>query len=147
MSIENNKAIVCRFYEEVVGGDHDLSLLSMLVAEDIDDYHAVPGGFSPGRVGFEQRIADMHGRLPDVSITVDDMVAEGDRVVAFWTGHGTMLKAMMGFAPSGKPIRWSAVSVLRLKEDQITAYRARPNKLALMQEYGLTPLPVAPTRA
>jgi steroid delta-isomerase-like uncharacterized protein len=140
---EQNKAVVRRFYEEVVTG-RDQDLLDTLVAEEVYDWHAAGRGLPAGRAGFKQHIASIHQVLGELQVTVDDLVAEGDRVVAFWTQTGIHQAPLFGFPPTGKRVSFAAVSVLRLANGQITEYRARPDRYPFVEQIGLItpPLPV-----
>ena len=79
---EENKAIVRRFYEEIVGlANYDL--FDTLVAEDIQDDRATRLGLPQGRTGFRDHMVAFHEGLGDARIVVNDMIAEEDRVVAY----------------------------------------------------------------
>ena len=135
-----NKAVVRRFYEEAVA-KCDLDLLDTLVAEDVEDWHAAEHGWLPGRAGFKQHVADIHLGGGEYRLTVDDLVAEGDRVVAFWTFTRTHGKPILGIPPTGKRVTVGVVSVLRLADRQITQYRARPDRYAFLEQVGRLPAP------
>jgi len=141
--LERNKAVVRRLYEEAVGR-HDLAVLDEIVSEDVDDWHAAPG--DAGLAGFRRHVAAIHDRFGDLAVTVDDLVAEGDRVVAFWTQSGVHRAPAFAerFPGTGKRFTISVVSVLRLAGGRIVQYRARPDKFAFAQQIGLLPPPPAP---
>jgi steroid delta-isomerase-like uncharacterized protein len=128
----------------VSGGN--LALLEELAAEDIVDHSAAVMGWLPGRAGFKQHVIWFRTALPDLHITVDDMVAEGNRVVAFWTARGTHEGEFFGVAPTGKPVTGTAISVLRVAGGQIAEYKVWPDRLAVMQQVGAIPAPAQVTR-
>ena len=85
-------------------------------------------------------IAEAHARLtaPGERFEIAEMPIRGVMTKVWKTAPPTLRDVFMGFAPTGQPIEWSAVSVLRLADGKVTAYRARPNQFTLMQRFGLT---------
>ena len=144
--LEENKAIVRRFYEEMIATGN-LDLVDTLIAEEVDDWHAAENGWFPGRVGFKQHVANVHEGGGEYRLTVDDLVAEGDRVVAFWTFTRVYGRPILGVPPTGKRVTVSVVSVLRLANGQITQYRSWPDRYSFLEQVGAlaTPAPVPPT--
>ena len=83
MSVEENKAVVQRIWKELIIGGNTESV-DELIASDYA-YHA-PGDVElRGTEGFKQLIAWLHTSFPDLHVTVDDLIAEGDKVVSFYT--------------------------------------------------------------
>jgi predicted ester cyclase len=99
MSSEDNKALVRRFFEEVLN-EKRVDRADELVAPDYLDHAAVPGQ-APGLEGAKQRWAMYFAAIPDLHTTIDDMVAEGDRVVVRYTGEGTQKGELLGIPPTG----------------------------------------------
>jgi predicted ester cyclase len=95
MSTEENKAIVQRLFEEVFN-ERRLNRADELVAPDYLDHAAVPGQ-APGLEGAkQQRWAMYFAAIPDMHATIDDLVAEGDKVVVRYTVEGTRAVATAG---------------------------------------------------
>ncbi len=82
MSIEENKALVRRFFAAWSEGKLD-DCYALLAPEIVD--HAVPPGFPPGLEGVKQSTALVCRVFPDVQFTLEDLIAEGEQVVARWT--------------------------------------------------------------
>ncbi len=85
---EDNKLLTRKFYEEVVARGR-VDLLDTLASTDIFDHAAKASGWAPGRAGFVQHIEWLHGGVSEPTVTIEDLIAEGDRVVAYWTLSGT----------------------------------------------------------
>src|SRR2546423_1784713 len=107
MTLEENKAFTRRFMEVVIN-EGNLDRAHEFLAPDFVDHAAPPG--IPGTVaGFQQFFTMFRSAFPDLHYTVDDTVAEGDRVVDRTTAHGTMHGDFAGMPASHKHATWSEV--------------------------------------
>src|SRR5437764_164045 len=87
MSTDANKAVVRRMVEEVVQ-QHKVDVVDDLVTPDVV-YHSMPPGMPQGVEGYRALMSAFITAFPDLQLTIDDLIAEGDRVVARFTGRGT----------------------------------------------------------
>jgi predicted ester cyclase/ribosomal protein S18 acetylase RimI-like enzyme len=87
----------------------------------------------------KQKIAEVRAAFPDVRITIDDQVAEGDRVVSRWTARGTHHGAFMGAPATHKPMAQTGISILRVADHQIVEGWSRADEIGLLQQLGLLP--------
>lgn len=116
MSTEENKEVVRRVFEEVMN-QGNLKSVDELVA---DDYTlADPPGLPPGREGLRALAGMYRSGAPDLHMTVEDVVAEGDQAVARWVATGTLTGEMMGMPPTGQKVTFRAISWFRLKDGRI----------------------------
>ena len=133
-SSEENKQLTQAFYDEVVAKGR-VELLDTLAAPDMVDQGAAVMGWKPGRVGFVQHIEMAPRRgLESINVTVDDLLAEGDRVVAYWTLQGTHIGEFFGVPATGRDFTATAVSRLSFKNGQIVDYLVRPDALGILQQ-------------
>jgi predicted ester cyclase len=95
MSVEENKAIV----RELIEGWQDPNVLDKLIDANI----VLHPGDSTGLDAYKQGCANNLAGFPDMHITIEDIVAAGDRVAARYTQTGTHMGEWAGFAPTGKP--------------------------------------------
>jgi ketosteroid isomerase-like protein len=88
MQEEVNKAIARRYYDEIMNGAN-LDTIDELLSPDF--IFTIPTHPEPyhGPEGFKQLVTMLHGAFPDVHLTVEHLIAEGDTVVGHWTGSGT----------------------------------------------------------
>src|SRR5260370_30068034 len=108
---EENKAVVRRFFAEVINGGN-LDRADELITSDYIEHQRLPG--AEGRQGIavaKAFLSMMRGAFPDYHFDMEDLVAEGDKVVAHLTVSGTHRGEMMGLAPTGKRVRTSAIEV------------------------------------
>ncbi len=139
MSEGENKTIAQRFNEDV-WGKGDEAALEELLDSDFVDHDALPGQ-SPDREGHKQILAAFRSAFPDLHVTTEDMVAEGDKVVTRWTAHGTHQGELLGIAPTGREVRIKGIDVLRIAEGRIVERWAQFNDLEVMQQLGAVPEP------
>src|SRR5512139_4156001 len=89
MSTESNKAIARRFLEEVFG-QGKLAVADEIVAPDhVDRGPSTLPGLPPGPEGSKMIVTVYRNAFPDIQFTIDEQIAEGDKVVTRWTGYGT----------------------------------------------------------
>jgi steroid delta-isomerase-like uncharacterized protein len=139
MSEAENKTIAERFNEDVWGRG-DEAALEELLAPDFVDHDALPGQ-SPDREGHRQILAEFRSAFPDLHVTTEDVVAEGDKVVSRWTARGTHQGDLLGIAPTGNGFTIKGIDVLRIAGGRIVERWAQSNDLELMQQLGVVPAP------
>lgn len=139
MSAEENKAIVRRYLEEA-WIKRNVGIIDELMAPGYARY--LPGqARSLDRESQKQRIAGFHKALPDLTFAIDDLFAEGDRVVFHITLRGTHQGVFMGAAPTGKQITVTAIDIARLEDGKIVEHWGEMDMLGMMQQLGLIPKP------
>ncbi len=139
MSVEENKAVELRFFEEVVNKGN-LAVIDELVAANFVDRAALPGA-APDREGYKQFFAAVHSAFPDFPSTLEDMIAEGDKVVQRFTVRGTHKGEWMGIAPTGKQIEVGGIAIHRLAGGKIVEDWVSMDMLSMMQQLGVAPPP------
>ena len=127
MSVEENKAIVCRYFEEFHDG-REHSILEEITAPDL---------LEPTRRATDTLLA----AFPDYRITIEEQLAEEDKVATVWTGSGTHLgewKSPAGsVAPTGSQVSWTATTTLRLSGGKISGVIASSwDHLGILQQLG-----------
>jgi len=135
MSTEENKALVRRVFEEgVVQGK--LDAVSEIIAPNYVN-HNFPGG--PGPEGFKQVIMMFKSAFPDMGLTIEDMIAEGDRVATRGTWTGTHQGDFMGVPATGKHVTVSYSDIWRLENGKAVENWVQMDILGLMQQLGVAP--------
>ena len=138
MSIEENKAIAKLAIEAINAGD--LSRLESLVAPDGVD-HAVPPSMPPTRDSAIQFLTMFRSAFPDLQYTVEDVIAEGDRVVQRSLARGTMKGDFLEMPATGQSAAWGEVHILRIEDGKIVEHWASVDQLSMLQQLGLDPAP------
>jgi predicted ester cyclase len=128
VSVEENKAVVRREQEELWNHTGDLD-----AAEEL---------FAAGEAeAVKQEAADFRRGFPDVISTIEDLIAEGDKVVARWRSRATHQGDYMGFAPSDKRVEFTGISVYRIEGNKIAESWTVEDELGLMRQIGAVPEP------
>jgi steroid delta-isomerase-like uncharacterized protein len=134
MSLEANKALVRRQFEELINRKN-LSVINSDMAADFVDHEAGPG-LDPGLAGVRQWITGMHQACPDLRVTIEDMIAEGDRVVVRNTWRGTHTGPLLGIPPTGRAFELTGIVIWRIASGQICERWATLDQWGLRQQLG-----------
>jgi steroid delta-isomerase-like uncharacterized protein len=146
MSVEDNKALVRRFYEDA-WNKHNPSVVDQIYAADFVDRSGEIPGIPHTREGLKQFMAVYLRAFPDVNITVEDQLVEGDRVVTRWTGHGTQTGEFMDMPQSGKKVAVAGVQIDRFSSGKIVESWTLFDQLGMLQQLGAVPAPRQPAVA
>ncbi|MBI3968547.1 MAG: ester cyclase [Chloroflexi bacterium] len=139
MSIETNKSIVRRLFDEGVNGG-DRAVVEELVAPDIVTHTPVPG-IGPGRAEFLRFLGLFLSAFPEQHTEVHDLIGEDDRVAVLHTHHVTHGGEFMGMPPSGKKASIGGIEIFRVTDGQIAEFWHQDDLLGLMQQLGAIPDP------
>jgi steroid delta-isomerase-like uncharacterized protein len=142
-AIENkqvaNKQVILDFLEEVINQGR-LERADALVKIDFIELDPLPGQ-QQGREGLKEMIGLIRSAFPDTNWVVDEMVAEGDKVVTRFHWTGTHLGPFLGIPAAGKPVKVTGVVIDRLEDGLMADSRILMNELSLMQQLGMIPMP------
>ena len=130
MSLEENKAIVRRFIEAY--NKRNLDLFDDLLAPDYYDHTS-----KVGIEGLKQLMNMAFKAFPDFHETIEDIIAEGDKVWARITFTGTHTGEFMGISPTGKKIATEMVDIFRIVNGKLVEYRDVNNNLDYFIKLGL----------
>ena len=112
----------------------DLGPLDELVSPD---YVGAQGGTGPA--GFRVIMTGLHAAFPDIHYTIDEAVAESDRVAVRWHWTGTHQAPFRGFPATGKAVSNSGVGIFRLANGKIVAASLETDRLGFLEQIGVVP--------
>ena len=136
MSTEANKAIVVQLYEEVWNRG-DLDLADKLVAPNAVDHEPQrPLGAPSGPQRLKAVVTMQRNAFPDDHYMIEDLIAEGDQVVARLTHTGTHLGTFLDLPPTGKHISTTSIHIFRFADGQLVEHWASRDEIGLMQQPG-----------
>jgi steroid delta-isomerase-like uncharacterized protein len=141
MSVEENKALVRRSYESINQGFETGSfddLFGGIAPDDFLDHDPFPGQ-KPGLAGTKETLARYRASFPDSHVTVEEMVAEGDKVVSRVTMRATHAGYFMGIPPTGKRVSVQGIEIFRIRDGKIAELWGEANLMGLAQHLGAVP--------
>lgn len=133
MSIEENKAIVRRWNEEL----HNKGNVD--IVDELADANYINHADGSDREGFKRYWLATDAVFSDRSIAIEDLIAEGDKVVIRWTLKATHTGEYMGVPATGKQWGMKGISIYRLANGKIVEDWSASDQLGLMQQLGLIP--------
>jgi steroid delta-isomerase-like uncharacterized protein len=135
MAAEDNKVLVRRFYEDA-WNKHNPAVVDEIYAADFVDRSPDIPGIPHTREGLKQFMGVYLRAFPDATITVEDQLVEGDRVVTRWTGRGTQTGEFMEMSPSGKKVAVQGVQIDRFSGSKIVESWTLFDQLTMLQQLG-----------
>jgi steroid delta-isomerase-like uncharacterized protein len=134
MSEEENKEIVRHFFEEGPSKGN-LAAANELLSPDFTMHIPLPT--SQGIEGINEVIITCRAAFEHLNVTVEDLIAEGDKVVARFTARGIHKGNFMNLPPTGRQITMGGIEIFRLKDGKIAELWGEVNLLGMMQQLGI----------
>jgi steroid delta-isomerase-like uncharacterized protein len=134
VELEENKALVRRYYQEVLTG-RDRDLLTQLLDPCFVSH--VPGGADAGAGAYAAAVDTTHAAFPDLVVTVHDQVAEDDRVVTRWSATGTQAGNFAGVPATGRLVTVSGIHIHRVRDGRLVEHWEELNLLGLLRQLGV----------
>jgi steroid delta-isomerase-like uncharacterized protein len=133
---DDNKALVQQFYEVIIN-QKNLAALDRFVAPNAVN-HTVPAGLPQGPSQF----LNLHlNAFPDVQATVEDLLADGDKVIARVSIHGTHQGAFRAVSPTHKPISVMAINIFRIENGKMVEHWGLADRHSALQQLGVLTTP------
>jgi steroid delta-isomerase-like uncharacterized protein len=133
MSAETNKATVRRYYEEVLN-QHTLTIIDELFAADFKSYTR---SSAVDLQQYVEAVERSHQAFPDLQVTIEAQIAEGDLVATRWSAKGTHQGVFAGMQPTGKEIIVTAMHFHRLADGKITEHWEQFDFAGVVQQLGI----------
>ena len=130
-----NKKVVRRYFEEVLNAGN-LKKIRELIAPDYVSHYPAGYELGGGPEDVEQIVTSVREAFPDVHFTVDDLIAEGEKVVCRWTFQGVQEGNFMGIPPTGREATVMGIAVYRVVDSQIAEAWVAWDVLGLMRQLG-----------
>lgn len=143
MSTETSRGLVGRFYDEVLNGRR-LDVIDEIAVAGYTENDPLPGQ-GEGRDGLRNRVSMLVTAL-DPHFTVEDVIAEGDRVAVRWRHQGTQVEPFLGLPASGKSFEIAGIDIYRVQEGRLAEHWHVIDQFGMLMQLGFipTPEPTAP---
>ena len=119
----------------------NISQADEFLAPDFVEHEELPPGMPSGREGVKQLTATIRSAFPDFKATIDDMVAEDDKVVLRMTWRGTHQGEFMGVPPTGRNVSFGVIDIIRIVGGKFVEHWGQMDSMGLMQQLGAIPAP------
>ena len=136
MSIEDNKVTARRFYDEVLN-EGSTAVLEDLAVDDYLEHDPLPGQ-TTNRQGLDQRVTMLRTALAP-HFTLEDIVAEDDRVAVRWTQSGTHVADFLGIPATGRRFTIAGIDIYRLQDGKLAEHWHVVDQLSLLGQLGVLP--------
>jgi len=139
MSVEANKAIARRYFEELLNKG-TLAVADEILATNIIVHSSLPT-IIHGVENVKQSMAGFRAAFPDQHFTIEDEISEGDKVVFRYVYRGTHQGEFQGIAPTGKQVAVAGIAIYQITGGRIEEVWVASDSLGLMQQLGAVPAP------
>lgn len=136
---EENKAITRRYFEEI-WNQGNLDVIPELIAAN-HAHHDPASPEASGPDGMKQLVSMYRAAFPDTHFTLEDQIAEENKVVTRWTASGTHQGELMGIGLTNKTIAITGIDIHRIVNGKIEEHWSNWDALGLMQQLGVVPPP------
>ena len=138
MSVEDNKALMRRLYQEVIN-EGNIDLTDEFFSEDFVEHEHFPGLPTEGPEAPKAAFAMFRAAFPDLQITPDDMIGEGDKVAVRATISGTHKGEFMGIPPTNKSFKAELLDIIEFHDGKATEHWGLTDQGAMMEQLGIAP--------
>ena len=135
-TLEQNKTLVRRFIDEVFLA-RDFGAADELLTDDFTPH--TWGSMTPGKNGMKQAMERVSAGLSDTQMTVEDVIAEGDRVAVRLTSSAVQSGEFMGMPPSGKRYEIGEIHIFRVRDGRIAEHWHQADFMGMMRQLGAMP--------
>ena len=136
MSAENEE-VVRRAFDEIAQGNLDVA--DEIIAPEYVRHDLAGGPDAHGPDGVKRLIAGLRTAFPDIKTTIEDIFADGEKVVVRFSVRGTHSGPFMGIAPTGREATWRGVNIYRVSGGQIRETWQLADGLGLLRQLGAAP--------
>lgn len=138
MSAEKNRETVRRLVDELYNKGN-LGIVDELFAPGFVGYDPASVMGSSGREALKEDVRQFRTAFPDSHVKIEEILAEGERVVYRWTSRSTHKGPFMDLPPTGKEVTISGIQILRFSGDRIVEGYSHWDALGLLRQLGVVP--------
>lgn len=138
MSAESNKALARRLMEEAFNAGN-IDVLDELVATGFVNHDSAAPESTVGLDAARASIEGYRTAFPDLRVTIEDQIADDDRVVTRWSAKGTHQGELMGMPATGKETTVTGITIDRIVDGRIAESWTNWDTLGMLQQLGVVP--------
>ena len=135
---DTNKNVIRRLFDEVWNKGHQ-PVADELFAQNYSHHDSSTPDVGRGPESEKKRVTVYRNAFPDIRLTIEDIISEGETVTVRWSCHGTHKGDLNGIAPTGKQVAISGISIARFTNGKMVEGWVNWDALGLMQQLGVVP--------
>ena len=116
----------------------NMKVMDELLSSNVVEHNPFPGQ-GPGLEGFKKSLTELRQAFPDLHMTVDDMLADGDKVIIRSTMTGTHKGSFMNMPATGKQVKVEGIDIVRIKDGKAVEHWGVTDTMTMMQQLGVVP--------
>ena len=136
MPTRDNKSVYRAFIEHVAN-QGNFAMADELLSDDVVEYENLPPGLPPNGDGIRQLFRMLRSAFPDFNITIEDLLNDGDKVIARVTLRGTHHGDLLGLAPTGRKVAYEAIDISRIVNGRMVEHWGIPDYLTMFRQLGI----------
>jgi steroid delta-isomerase-like uncharacterized protein len=133
-----NKATIRRFVEDVKNKRH-IEQLGDFFQSDYKEHNSTVSSFGPGIEGYKNFLAHLFTAFPEDTVTIDEIVAEGDMVAYRGTESGTHKAEFLRIPATGKSATWTEIQFFRFQNEKVVEHWVDVDLFSWFQQLGIIP--------
>lgn len=141
MIAEQNKALVVGFVEELFNRGN-MGIVGEIFAPDFIEHEQLPPNIPNGSEGVKVLTTMLRSAFPDFKATIDDIIAEGNKVVIRMNWSGTQKGEFMGIPATGKRVSFGVIDIIRVTNGKVVEHWGQMDSMKMMQQLGALPATV-----
>ena len=138
LNTSNDGKTVARRFTEDLWDKGQFAVADEIIASDFVNHDPVAGQ-RPGLAGYKEMVGAFRTAFPDLRVKNEDVIAEGDKVVARWTARGAQTGALMNIPPTGRHVTLKGIDVLRIEGGKIVERWGEFDALGMLRQLGVIP--------
>lgn len=135
---DTNKAMIRRFVEEVKNKRH-LDQLGDIFLSDYQEHNATVSSFGGGVEGYKKFLTHLFTAFPEDYVTIDQIIAEGDKVAYWGTETGTHRGEFLNIPATGKSATWTEIQFFRFQDGKVVEHWVDVDIFSWFQQLGVIP--------
>lgn len=139
---EKNTAAIKRFYDEVMGKGN-MKVIDELVADNFVEHYVPDPQMPANKAGVAQMMSMFRTGFPDLQVTIEDIIAKGEKVWVYTTMRGTNKGEFMGMPATGKKIEVKGLDIVRFVNGKAVEHWGLNDDYTMLQQLGVIPAPEA----
>lgn len=135
-----NKELMHRVNQELYS-EGNLDFIDDYIADEYVEHNTSSPEPVRGPEEYRENVRMLRNAFPDMEVTTEHVIADGDKVVNHWTVHGTHEGEMMGIEPTGREVEFSGISIAKMEDGKVVEGWTNVDVFGMLQQLGVVDAP------